>query len=318
MRIWVVALMVAVWIVPTAIAKPFALGAFHEWDALKNGARKSYTAGGVTLMVVARKRPHEDLVLNVGDNTATLTVTASDGATRRMTFQGGFGYPKAELAITKLDPANPVPQVILSVYTGGAHCCQEVTVFVHREGAWKTYDVGGGHNTDAFDFPTDIDGDGVADLIVPDDRFAYAFSGFAGSFMPPRVYTIKDGAVVDVSASCRYDRVYRSSIKHAKEDGASTGVWGLCAGYAADAARLGTFKSVWREVLVNYDRNENGGWPDGCKHPRPDANCRPGPDNRFRSFPEALAAFLRKLGYITRAQERWAVAESRNPEHQRR
>ena len=318
MRVWIALALATLVLASGAVAGPqkIALGKFHEWDALRDGARKSYTAGGLTLTLVARKRPRDVDMAADDDNRGTLIVTAEDGATTRLAFEGGFRYPKARVAVGTLDPGNAVPQVILQVFTGGAHCCLLQTVFVHRDGGWKSYPVRGGANDEDVEFPKDLDGDGVPDFVVTDDSFAYAFAGFAGCWLPPLVFTMKDGVLVDVSGSRRFDRIYRANIKIAKEGCAPPGANGMCAGYVADAARLGTFRTAWRHMLVNYDRTDRWGWPGGCKHDRPNAVCEPGPENKFRNYPEALAAYLQKLGYISSSDARWAVTESRKPAYQ--
>lgn len=37
-------------------------------------------------------------------------------------------FPAALVQITELDPSNPYPEVLLSSFTGGAHCCNEVSI----------------------------------------------------------------------------------------------------------------------------------------------------------------------------------------------
>ena len=37
-------------------------------------------------------------------------------------------FPAALVQITELDPNNPYPEVLLSSFTGGAHCCNEISV----------------------------------------------------------------------------------------------------------------------------------------------------------------------------------------------
>jgi len=36
------------------------------------------------------------------------------------------GSPAAVVQIAEMDPANPYPEVLLSSFTGGAHCCNQI------------------------------------------------------------------------------------------------------------------------------------------------------------------------------------------------
>ena len=60
-------------------------------------------------------------------------------------------------------------------------------------------------------FPRDIDGDGMADIRRADDSFLYAFTSYAGSWAPPRLWNLRDGALVDVSAEPRYAKFWRNN-----------------------------------------------------------------------------------------------------------
>ena len=110
------------------------------------------------------------------------------------------------------------------------------------------------------DFPKDLDGDGVADLVLPDDRFAYAFTFFAGSYMPPRVWNVANGQVVDVSAQPRYAAIFRKDMAGA-ETYCKQHANGACAAFVADAARLGQRDRAWPIMVANWDQTTNWDWP---------------------------------------------------------
>jgi hypothetical protein len=83
------------------------------------------------------------------------------------------------------------PEVIVDLYTGGAHCCY-VSRFYRFDG---TGYVSADRN---FGDPgyrmADLDGDGVTELIGRDYRFGYAFTAFAFSLMPVRIYDLRAGS----------------------------------------------------------------------------------------------------------------------------
>src|SRR5580698_2948428 len=97
---------------------------FVQWDSQKDGSDAAYAVQGIVLRF-KNKSASED------DPRATLTVrSAADGVAKTIRFSGGFDHPAAEFAVGRLDPHDAVPQVILSAYSGGAHCCNVRTVFV--------------------------------------------------------------------------------------------------------------------------------------------------------------------------------------------
>lgn len=103
------------------------------------------------------------------------------------------------LQIAEMDASNPYPEVIVSHYTGGAHCCNQVEVISSDPTGkqWRSLDLG------AFDggpHPLeDVDGDGQWEFVDRDNRFLYQFSSYAGSFAPVQVWQLKNGKFVDVS-----------------------------------------------------------------------------------------------------------------------
>jgi hypothetical protein len=56
----------------------------------------------------------------------------------------GFADPPVSLQIAEMDPGNSHPEVVVSFYTGGAHCCSDTSVFTaNADGArWSTVDIG--------------------------------------------------------------------------------------------------------------------------------------------------------------------------------
>jgi hypothetical protein len=101
---------------------------------------------------------------------------------------GGFGN-RSSVAVEDLD-ADAEPEVIVDLYTGGAHCC-----FVSRFYRWDgaAYVPADRNFGDPGYRIADLDGDGVKELITADYRFGYAFTSFAASLMPVRIYELRAG-----------------------------------------------------------------------------------------------------------------------------
>jgi hypothetical protein len=101
----------------------------------------------------------------------------------------GYGESPS-VSATDLD-GDGEPEVVLDLFTGGAHCC-----FVSRFYRWDgtTYVPSDRNWGDPSYRIADLDGDGVKELITADDRFAYAFTAFAFSLLPVRIYDLRAGS----------------------------------------------------------------------------------------------------------------------------
>ena len=132
--------------------------------------------------------------------------------------------------------------------------------------------------------PTDIDGDGRTDFIIRDDRFSQEFDALNGSAPPPlRIWNIRRGRAVEVSAQPRFRFAFQQDLESRRakclqgQDG--IGVRSSCPGYVATAARLGRFRTAWRDLLRVYDRS------------RDDSTMND-------DFTDHLRRFLRTNGYL--------------------
>ena len=110
--------------------------------------------------------------------------------------------------------------------------------------------------------PTDIDGDGRTDFIIRDNRFFTEFDAYGGIAPPPlRIWNIRRGRAVEVSAQPRFRFVFQQDLGNRRadclqgEDG--VGVRSSCPEYVATAARLGRFRTAWRDLLRVYDRERD-------------------------------------------------------------
>jgi hypothetical protein len=143
-----------------------------------------------------------------------------------------------------------VPDVVLDLYSGGAHCCT-VEQFFSFDPISATYvkrterDFG-----DPLVRIVDLGHNGRFQLLTADDRFAYEFTDFAGSGLPIQILEFSGGRFVDVTRhfrgpiardAARWLRAFKGMARFHYEDSV-----GLIAAWAADEDLLGHFKLVRR------------------------------------------------------------------------
>jgi hypothetical protein len=232
-----------------------------------------------------------------------LTVTDSAGVKTQIRSEAGLGFAPANFGVGRIDPDNPDPQVFLTTYTGGAHCCVHIQLLERLDGRWRITQVGTYDGEPFEDFPKDVDGDGVIDIVHYDDRFAYEFGCYACSWMPPRIFNVRKGKVVDVSAERRYGKLFEADYARAKDacgtpTEADSNV-GYCVGVVADGMRLGRADEAWSFALDHLKIDDDYTFP-GCKvELKPREECPAGSWYAGASdFRPALTKYLAAKGYV--------------------
>jgi hypothetical protein len=194
----------------------------------------------------------------------------------------GGGQDSKSVRVTDLD-ADGEPEVLLDLYTGGAHCCYVTNVYRF---------TGAGYAEAQHDWRDvgyrlkDLNGDQRPEFVSADARFAYRFASFASSLFPLRVFAYDAGVLRDVTRSfpadiskdarghwTRYRRLRGSAAKEPL---------GALAAWVADQYLLGKRESTLRLLRRLARRGE-------LKAARP-----------YRSgsrFVTDVDGFLRRLGY---------------------
>jgi hypothetical protein len=146
------------------------------------------------------------------------------------------------LTIRDLD-GDGEPEVIVDLYTGGAHCCAYSRVY--------RWDAATGTYTDALEMwgdPAyrleDLDGDGTPEFVTADDRFAYAFTDYAASGLPIRILRYSGGTFTDVTRAypaliAADARHYLAAYHRARRASGPKDLKGIAAAYVADQYLLG-------------------------------------------------------------------------------
>jgi hypothetical protein len=211
--------------------------------------------------------------------------------------QDTVGAPRVYFA--EMDSSNQLPEVVVETFTGGAHCCTDIRVArapAGAQGKWRVIDFG--QHDGGFVEPRDIDGDGLAEFLLSDDRFLYAYGCYACGYAPPRILGLRKGKMADITRQPsfrpflkREEKRALGLVKTALREGDSPN--GYLAGYVALELLLGKGVKGWKYMLRHYAREKI----PYC--PLPDENgvdC-PVPELRI-SFPLHLALFLSELGYV--------------------
>jgi len=210
--------------------------------------------------------------------------------------------PEAILRLLWLDRASPYPQVMLSSYWGGAHCCT-VAGFADAKtrGEWRVTTT----------VPLDGENPSVEDLldagtpvvIYSDDRFLHRFGSYATSVAPPLIHEFRNGELQYVTRDPRYAPVLRRRLRETEEyANLSDPVHernNYLAGWVAYKILLGEKEEAWAEMLKRYDRASTNGL-DGCAV----AFKRTCPKDKviLKAYPDALRELLEETGYLPASQ----------------
>jgi hypothetical protein len=177
----------------------------------------------------------------------------------------------ADKSVTVVDlDADGEPEVILDLYTGGAHCCVVAQVFSFVppvDGAAASYGKVERNFADPSYRLKARGRDGFAEFRTVDPRFLYSLASYAGSSAPVQILRFRAGAFVDVTReypsliradSKRHWRLYRKYIRRTTPE--NDPALGALAAWAGDEYLLGHGARVQRELRAALRRN----WLDGA------------------------------------------------------
>lgn len=277
----------------TSAIPELAAGETFEWSADKDASETVRQVG--PLVVRITRRTDGDMVAPV--------ITVSRGA-ESVTMVGEMvssSYTHRVSAVRNIAGAPPV--VMLQSFSGGAHCCNHVQLSGLSGGRMKIVDLGS-WDGDELPVPTDLNGDGLADFVERDNAFLYTFAAYAMSYAPPTILNVTGGRVIDVSRRQAYRRLYLDEMAKAGETcrTAAEGMDrnGACPSYVASAARVGRIDEAWADMVRSYSATEDWEYPTGCTI-KTKSECPEASRIVYKSYPEALLAFLKEHGYVAAA-----------------
>lgn len=179
------------------------------------------------------------------------------------------------------------PEVFVELFSGGAHCCTTVLAFsLNPAGTGYVRAV---LNTGDLGYRLhDFDRNGQPEFVTDDDRFAYAFTSFAESAFPARVFVFGYHYFLDATRHYRgYVRAnaraqLRGLARAKRHRGAD--LRGLVAAYAADECLLSRCEVGFAQVRSLERHHYLSGRRAQFGH-------------RGRHFLTVVRSFLRKTGY---------------------
>lgn len=224
----------------------------------------------------------------------TVSVRGKEVARIEQNQEDVFSAPYLSLQITELDAANATPEIVVSFFTGGAHCCSDTKVLTAEGDNWRTVELG------QFDggplLATDLDGDARYEFATRDNAFLYAFGCYACSAAPLKIIQVEGAKARAVSGEPRYrpaqESWLRDLITSVDKD---TEPNAFLAGYVAQKVLLGEGPRAWKLMLAHYDMKADDGLEQCPETVNPDGEC-PVKPKKYK-FPEALKKLLSESGY---------------------
>lgn len=200
---------------------------------------------------------------------------------------GATGPKASSVHVIDLDHTGQ-PNVMLDLFTGGAHCCSVEQVFTFDPGT-MTYAETERNFGDPGAQIEDLGHDGHFEFVTADDAFAYAFTDFAASGLPLQILTFSGSRFQDITNSypalIRKDAAtWLKAFDHMARQHYADSV-GVIAAWAADQYRLGKSATANR-FLHQQARAGHLKSALGASEPQ------------GQRFVAALQKFLRRHGYL--------------------
>jgi hypothetical protein len=180
------------------------------------------------------------------------------------------------------------PDVVLDLFSGGAHCCSIAEIFSFDPGT-MTYVRTQRDFGDPGDQIVDLDHNGRYEFLTADDSFAYEFTDFAASGLPIQILTFAGDRFHNVTRSypqliakdaAGWLKAFKSMAKQHYSDSV-----GVIAAWAADEDLLGHSKLVTRYL----NQQARAGHLNSPLSPV---------EADGRKFVSNLQRFLRRHGYL--------------------
>jgi len=139
--------------------------------------------------------------------------TVVNSPVERLGCRGCDAFRPVGVRVRDLDGGEP--EVLLELYTEGAHCCTVVLALRYAPAAhtyWSKLLFFGNYGYRLVD----LDHDRLPEIVASDERFVYAYSAYVFSTAPPRIWQYRQGRLIDVTRRFP-DEVRRNAARVGKE-----------------------------------------------------------------------------------------------------
>jgi serine protease Do len=210
-----------------------------------------------------------------------------------------FVQQGAAAGFARLDAATDEPQLVVTRYSGGAHCCTTTWIVTKPKGS-AGYVLLQAETLDGEGYQfIESQGDGTLILTNPDNAFLYAFDSYAGSFAPLQYKRLVNAEFENISNRPETLSLRKQDLAylefHTTLDQTKWSANGFLVAWVATRIRLGFGEDAWTTAIENHDRNSEFGMQE-CEGGKELEIC---PDDMIKRvpFPKALATFLQETGY---------------------
>jgi len=279
------------------------LGTFRAWEP--SDGRVAWVSGGVRVQIepapCARPPQTDGCRFDPQNNRPLVTIRAPGLPVYRALGDGQSSHYR--VAVVRFERGDTRPGVVIENRPGGSAGLVHEQLLLPRGHGFRQAWLSGHVRDEMPERLTDRSGDGRVDFVLGDRRFALAFGCNACTPRPPRITTVRHGRLVDVSREPAQFPILRRALTVSRRgcfDRGNPDRNGNCAAYVATAAQLGYYPAAWQQMLRHYNPESIDLWQD-CAVPPSEwhgEGCPAGRETHYATFPQSLAAFLRKTGYI--------------------
>jgi hypothetical protein len=209
--------------------------------------------------------------------------------------------PSAKARLIWLDRGARFPQIVITSFTFGAHCCTVTHIAtMTAPDQWHLIEGPRLDGDEGYTF-ADLGHDGTEELISVDNAFLYAFASYAESYAPSRIARLAGTEIKDVSRDAKYRDFLRNRVRAMEADARKDpNLWhsnGFLGGWVAAKGLIGEVDEAWARVLKSYNRKSDWSMQE-CTTGADLEKC---PKNKLRdlTFPQALRKLLAENGYPT-------------------
>ncbi|MBS1086460.1 superinfection immunity protein [Gluconobacter sphaericus] len=234
------------------------------------------------------------------------------------------GMAQLKMSLRHLDASSPFPQVMVSAYTGGAHCCSLTSIFdLSPDGSsgrsWQHLELGA-MDGDGEPDVVDVAGNGQQEILTSDQSFLYAFASHAGSEAPVVIARYHDGVLKNVTRDPAYRDYLTKDLADRRRNWIKSGRFepnGFLAYEVATMANMDRFEKGWRDMLAHAQSTKESGFGLSACDLKPTSKKQNGhacsvKEKELLPFPQALSLFLVRAGYVTPEQIA-SVTDSHEP-----